>query len=139
MNKKVNELIPKALEAIKQSQMANDANEVDKEYKGYIASMGASIIQSGLIATIAFYSNEQSGSKDKKLKLLTAIHILIANVNNHKLLDFVLNRTKPVNQSSFTAAQLNNLELNKIENEISNTLIALKLALRTFKQPEQRI
>jgi len=76
MNKKVNELIPKALTAIEKSGMV-DAGKVDKEYKGYISSMGASIIQSGLLPTLAFYSNEFSDSGKKKLKLITALHILI--------------------------------------------------------------
>jgi CRISPR-associated protein Cmr5 len=128
MNKKVNELIPRALEAIKESQMANDANEVDKEYKGYIASMGASIIQSGLIATLAFYSNEQSQAKDKRSKLLTAIMKLINPGSTQRLLDYVLlNTNKGENKT----------EVDKFEKKISDALVALKLALRTFKQPGQ--
>ena len=127
MNKKVNELIPKALTAITASGMV-DAGKVDKEYKGYISSMGASIIQSGLLPTLAFYSNEFSDSGKKKLKLITALHILIENVNNPKLLNYVL---------SGTHNGINKAEIDKYEKKISNALIALKLALRTFKQKEQ--
>ena len=128
MNNKINELIPKALEAIKNSKMADDSNKVDKEYKGYIASMGASIIQSGLIATLAFYSNEQSGSADKRLKLLDAvIKTFVAPDSNEKLLQYVLSQTD---------IGRNKAEKDKFEKQISNTLIALKLALRTFKQKD---
>lgn len=127
MNKKVNELIPKALEAIKTSKMADDSNQVDKEYKGYIASMGASIIQSGLLPTLAFYSNEFSDSGKKKLKLIIALNILIDNTNNPKLLNYVLSQTHN---------GTNKAEIDKFEKQISDALIALKLALRTFKQKE---
>ena len=128
MNKKVNELIPKALAAITASGMA-DAGKVDKEYKGYISSMGASIIQSGLIATIAFYSNEQSGSADKRSKLMKAIvKTIISTESNEKLLNYVL---------SGTQNGTNKAEIDKHEKQISTTLIALKLAIRTFKQREQ--
>lgn len=128
MNKKINELIPKALEAIKNSKMADDSNQVDKEYKGYIASMGASIIQSGLIATLAFYSNKQSGSADKRIRLLEAVvKTFVATDSNEELLQYVLSKTD---------SGKNNAEINKFEKQISETLIALKLALRTFKQKE---
>lgn len=126
MNKKVNELIPKALEAIKTSKMANDNNTVDKEFKGYIASMGASIIQSGLIATLAFYSNEQSQAK-KRLNLLRAIMLLIDSTSDKELLNYVLSNT---NNGT------NKFEIDKFEKNISTSLVALKLALRTFKQKE---
>lgn len=138
MNKKVNELIPKALEAIKVSGIADNANEFDKEFKGYIASMGASIIQSGLLATLAFYSNESSDSKVKRLNLLKAIRFLIApQGNNEKLLHYVLNKTKPDERNEYSASDLKKDELQKLETQISDALIALKLALRTFKQKEE--
>jgi len=128
MNKKVNELIPKALKAIKDSNMANASNEVEKEYKGYISSMGASIIQSGLLATLAFYSNEQSGSVDKRRNLLKAIVKTLLGVNsNNKLLNYVL---------AGSNNGRNKTEIDKFEKQISEALIALKLALRTFKQKE---
>lgn len=129
MNRKVNELIPKALAAITASGMADTAGKVDKEYKGYISSMGASIIQSGLTATLAFYSNEQSGSADKRLKLLKAIVKTILNAeSNDKLLTYVL---------SGTHNGTNKVEIDMYEKQISDALIALKLALRTYKQKEQ--
>ena len=119
MNRKINELIPRALQAIKDSKMAVNG-EFEKEYKGYISSMGASILQSGLIATLAFYSKDAEGSGAKRTYLLKAIGMLVVpDNNNNELLKYVL-----VNRSN----------QRKIENDISNALIALKLALRTFKQ-----
>ena len=119
MNQKINQLIPKAIDAISDGEMATDG-KVEKEYKGYISSMGASILQSGLIATLAFYSKDAEGSGAKRTYLLKAIGVLVVpDNNNSELLKYVL--VNPSNQR-------------KIENDISNALIALKLALRTFEQ-----
>ncbi len=141
MNKKINDLIPKAIDAIVKSGMATNG-EVEKEYKGYIASMGASIIQSGLIATLAFYSNESSDSKANRIKLMDAIKLLINSndTSQDKLLMYVI---KNVNQSSNGLNNVKSESLNKkilsvFEIKISDALIALKLALRTFKEIEKK-
>lgn len=133
MNNKINKLIPKALDAITKSGMVS-SGEFDKEYKGYIASMGASIIQSGLIATLAFYSNPSPEAGERRIKLLHAIFMMIEDNRQGKLFDYVLEKTKPANHNNFTADQLDKTELKKLENNISDALIALKLALRTFKE-----
>lgn len=126
MNKKVNELIPKALKALEDSQVVVN-RKFDKEYKGYISSMGASIIQSGLIATLAFYSSPTSEAGEKRTKLLDAILMLIENNTQGRLLDYVL---------AYTNVGQNKTKIDKYEKKISDALIALKLALRTFKQKE---
>lgn len=140
MNETINKLIPKAIQAIKDSKMANNSNVVNKEFKGYISSMGASILQTGLLATIAFYANDDN-KKAKSSFLLKAIFLIIKpnNNNNNKLITYVINQSKkdanlPDNVS------LDNLDFDKLylmEEQITNALIALKLALRTFKLTEQ--
>jgi CRISPR-associated protein Cmr5 len=75
--RKKNELIPKAIKAISTTHIADDHGNVQKEYKGYIASIGASIVQAGLLPTLAFYQND-SGKKAHSSNVLQAIRILIA-------------------------------------------------------------
>src|SRR6056297_1162648 len=76
MNKRVVEnYIPLAIKAIDEMIEKNNALVLDqknrtlnKVFNGYIASFGASIIQSGLVPSIAFFLNEnQSGEADRKL------------------------------------------------------------------------
>lgn len=140
MNETINKLIPKAIQAIKDSKMADSSNVVNKEFKGYISSMGASILQTGLLATIAFYANDDN-KKAKSSFLLKAIFLMIKpnNSNTNNLITYVINQSKkdanlPDNVS------INNLDFDKLyleEEKITNALIALKLALRTFKLTEQ--
>lgn len=137
MNEKINNLIPKAMVAIEESGIANNG-VVEKEFKGYISSMGASIIQAGLLATLAFYQND-SGKKADSSNLLKAILILIKtnDTTETNLIKYVINKSKDNVTGNYVSA--NDLDPDKIyilEEEVSDALIALKLALRTFKIKE---
>lgn len=124
----VESLMPKAIETV-QNILLNEAGKVQKEYKGYIASFGASIIQSGLITAIAFYENTDSQVGDKRRLLMKAILRLIDedafNINTpdnqYRLLDCVLS-----NQDNYR----------ELEDKIINASIAIKLAMRTYEFTE---
>jgi len=139
MKAKINKLIPLAVEAIRESKIADNKDFVKKEFKGYISSMGASILQAGLLPTIAFFANDE-GKNAKSSDLLKAVHIVITdnNVNVQTLFEYVIDKTKkdnlPARQDN--KIRMNDLDMNKLylmEEEISDALIAIKLALRTFK------
>lgn len=119
MNKKrIEDMIPLAIDAIRKI-IAKD-NKVSKEYKGYISSFGASVIQSGLIPTIAFYENENADSKGDRNKITSAILYVITdgeNING-KLLDYVLTKKE---------------ERRVTKQKINDAAIAIKLAIRTFE------
>jgi len=139
MNEKINKLIPIAMQAIENNQIADNHGVVGKEYKGYISSMGASIIQSGLLATLAFYQND-SGKKAKSSYLLIAILDLIKphGSNETNLIKYVIdNSIKPqINGNLISVRDLDTDKLYVLEEEVSDALIALKLAIRTFKFTE---
>ncbi len=138
MNEKINNLIPKAIQAIENSGIVHD-DVVAKEYKGYISSMGASIIQAGLLATLAFYQND-SGKKADSSNLLKAILVLIKpnNSTETNLIKYVIdNSIKPqINGNLVSVGDLDPDKLYVLEEEVSDALIALKLAIRTFKIKE---
>lgn len=120
MNRKqVEKLIPYAIKIIEKKLVEDGV--VPREYNGYISSFGASIIQSGLLPTVAFYESSTSSSEEDKRKLTEAILCLInksQQEENKKLLDYVLkNRESQEN----------------IKEDIINAAIAIKLSLRTFK------
>jgi CRISPR-associated protein Cmr5 len=105
MNRQVEAYIPKALEAIKSLNIANEKGEVAKQFNGYIASFGASIRQAGLLPTVLFYSNANSNAEKEREKVVQAIEQIIA------------------------PAQLTQENRTKVE----HAAIALKLAIRTYK------
>ncbi len=141
MNEKINKLIPVAMQAIKDSGMAN-GDRVPKEFKGYIASMGASIIQAGLLATLAFYANDE-GKKANSSYLLKAIYQVIngeKTADKNALIRWVIDSSlKEGRGRDNNGVGIDDLDLDKMhlkEQEISDALVALKLALRTFKISE---
>ena len=138
MNEKINNLIPRAMDVIESSGIAHDG-VVKKEYKGYISSMGASIIQAGLLATLAFYQND-SGKKAKSSFLLKAILSLIKpnNSTGTNLIKYVINESikDNVTNNYVSVVDLDSDKLYVLEQEVSDALVALKLALRTFKIEE---
>lgn len=138
MKDKINKMIPAALNALKESGIADNDNNVPKEFKGYISSMGASIIQTGLLATIAFYGNDENKKADSS-KLLDAILRLLKGEDYNlgdKLIGYVIEQTKKDNVRTTeikVAEDLDTTKLQLVEEEINDALIALKLALRTYK------
>jgi len=94
---------------------------ISSAYSGYIASFGASIIQSGLKPTLAFFENENNEENTKESRVVLNRHILKVLDKNHKddsLLRYVI-------------TYRGNQEL--LKQNIIDISIALKLAIRTFK------
>ena len=126
MNKRIiNRYIPIAMKVIdkeienKDSDLINNDKSIKGVYKGYISSFGASIIQSGLIATIAFFKNTESsseGNKELVIKLIEKILKKDKKINkNDKLLEVAI-------KSGFYFTQ-----------DVKNAAVALKLSLKTYR------
>ena len=72
-------LIPFAIEAIENKHIVeniNGVNKIDKEYNGYISSLGGSIISSGLLPSMIFYS-QKAGAQSDRPKIIAAIEYVI--------------------------------------------------------------
>jgi len=123
MKAKIEKYIPAALNQIKIYYIANSNRPIKKEYKSYLSSIGASIIMSGLLPTLAVYY-----SQDSKADRLDVIN-------------WVFNIVKPIydignhNDDLFKYAVRikDNKELtNRLIEDVLNISIALKLSIRTF-------
>jgi len=127
--KAVEKLIPSAIIAVER-KMA-DKGKVNKAYKGYISALGAGIIQSGLLPTLAMYKgNEESDKKKAETgHLLSAIYEVVKSKYN----------PKPVEENLFDFALIRMQQpaiRQKVITEIMDASIAIKLAIRTFKLEE---
>ena len=111
MRKQIESYIPKALEAIKNLNIANKNGEVPRQFNGYIASFGASVRQAGLLATTLFYANEQSSAEEDRKKVIDAIEYIIQ---------------EPIITQNTTVDR-------KTRQKVEDAAVALKLAVRTFK------
>lgn len=107
--RKIEAYIPKAIEAIEALDIANDKGEVAKQFNGYIASFGASIRQSGLLATVLFYTNANSSAEKEREKVVYAIEKIIGQT-----------------------IVVDNKVDKAIRAKVENAAIALKLSIRTY-------
>lgn len=113
--------IPKAMDAIDNFMLdSNRAGKVKKETKGYVASFGPSVIQSGLLPTVAFYSEQGEANANRSSVLDAIAHIL-----NWDLSELAGNRKRFLRYIQAHEPQ-------DIEEDVLNALVALKLSLRTY-------
>jgi CRISPR-associated protein Cmr5 len=126
----VEKLIPAEIIAVKE-KMA-DKGTINKAYKGYISALGAGIIQSGLLPTLAMYKgNEDSDKKKANTGCLLAAIFKVIEANpssvvlpNDDIFEYALRvMQEPDNRQG-------------VINEIMHASIAVKLAIRTFKLVE---
>lgn len=97
--------------------------QIPKVYKGYIASFGTIIKQSGLLPAVVLFSNTQASGDANKGPILEAIFKLLkahTNLVEETHLDLL----------AFAIAKKDDSLARK---EMIRAAIALKLALRTFK------
>ena len=129
MKNRIIKLLPYAENAINQlfnrdrnNQIINPDNpEIAKEYKGYISSFGAAVMQSGLLPALYFNHQSDNSDKDRK-KLMNVIFDVIKigyNINfNGNLLKY---------------AKQDNVNLKQLEKQILDAATAVKLVIRTYK------
>ena len=120
MNKSIEKYIQAGMVELK--AYSDAGNPLKKTYKGYLSSFGASVIMSGLIPTLAFYANADEKS-ERKVVLDRMFNILKNNPNYSTITEDGLFNY---------ALNLNNDDKGKLEKELLNVSVALKLCIRTF-------
>ena len=127
MNKlNIEKMIIHAMENLDDNHKIVKNNEIDSKYFGYISAFGPSVIQSGLLQTIAFYCSK---SEDKK-------HII-------DLMEETLKKAKLIETTkdllTYVRETLNSKEFanrSVLKNKILDSCIACKLAMKTYKKKD---
>ncbi|HOY32219.1 MAG TPA: type III-B CRISPR module-associated protein Cmr5 [Bacteroidales bacterium] len=127
MKANIEKHIPRAIQQIDSYYTANHNNPITKEYKGYLSSLGASIIMSGLLPTLAVYYAEESNSKADRRKVINWVYEIIIS------LPFFNNcNGKPDLFKYAIDVKDDRYKTDRLIEEILNISIALKLSIRTF-------
>jgi CRISPR-associated protein Cmr5 len=129
MNKRrVDDLIPQLIDYINDNnnKIKNSENKIPREFNGYISNFGASIVQSGLLATVAFFSSDNANSnRDRKLLMSLILNIIKEKEKkdeNDTLLNYIID---------------NKDKIDLIKEEIIDIAVATKLAIRVFEFTEE--
>ncbi len=122
--KNIEKYIPVALRALENNNIGIvDHGKIDGTYNGYISSFGASIITSGLLPTIIFYSKKAENNREAdRSKIIKALEFMLKDTSVNILTDdeTILNKV----QSNFSD--------NHLKQKIQECAVALKLAIRTY-------
>lgn len=127
MQYRVDHFLPMAFEAIKKVKLEkqgfiDENGSIAKEYKGYISSLGANIVQAGVRAALTFYEAKETGSKSDRRLVNTAIKFILSK-KELQIDEF----------SDFKLTELLKGDIQQKALEIMDAATALKLALRTYK------
>ena len=114
--KSIEKLIPDAMRVL-EDEFSDGV--IPSAYNGYISSFGASVIQSGLLPTLALFENTNAHTKESKEYLTYIIaRVLTGREDDISLLHYVLKSKK---------------DENLLKTKIIDIAIAIKLSIRTFK------
>jgi CRISPR-associated protein Cmr5 len=141
---KIESLLPSAITAVKNYIVTDNELSVPKQFKGYISSFGASVIQSGLMPTLAFYSDAKKAKGDRSMLIPALIFILFekkrieVDTELQKTIKGVANKEKElpkvIHELFDWLMKTNEQNPEKLRKELMDASIALKLALRTFRE-----
>jgi CRISPR-associated protein Cmr5 len=125
--KNIEKMIPTAITAVEKEVLVpkEAPKEVPKEFNGYISSFGASIIMSGLLPTIVFFSQEGKSKGDRR-SVITALEMI---VNKHY--PELLTKDQKLIPTLKEMVE-SNKSTQRLQDKLQEAAIALKLAIRIF-------
>jgi CRISPR/Cas system CMR-associated protein Cmr5 small subunit len=130
MNKSIENYIKTGMALLEAAEKKE--GKLSKEYKGYLSSLGASIRMSGMVPALAFFSSKENSAKAERWKVINWIAGILKE--NHPVY-----RSIADGKALFTYARrsnLTNIEKSRLEKDILDTSVALKLCIRTFDLSE---
>jgi CRISPR-associated protein Cmr5 len=116
--KKIDVLIPKAIEKLAKF---SKNGVIEKKYQGYLASFGPTVVSSGLLQTVMFYSADKD--KNEMIKLMYSLLQDDLKSNHQSMKDILVENE--------------NYKDYALKNKILEANIACKLAIRTFELKEE--
>lgn len=122
MNKKrVDDLLPAAVDTLQRCEIANEKGEIDKNFRGQISSFGAAVSSGSLLAAAAFF-NQQAGAKNDRGKLMDAINSLLSSELKYQTSTTLFNTIRSTPKSN----------QRKLKDDILACAVALKLAMNLY-------
>ena len=139
--KRIDELIPAAIYIIKENDIPDkDSGIVPNEYKGYIDTFGASIVQNGLIPAVIFFETA-GGKEDRSITSESEKKGIYKNRNKlmKAILQVILHNEKDTMTEKLetlfeyvTIKKKGGMTEKQVRQKVVEAAIAVKLALRTF-------
>lgn len=122
MNKRrVDDLLPAAVDTLKNCKIVNEKNEINKNFRGQISSFGAAVASGSLLAAAAFF-NQQGGAKSDRGKLMDAINGLLKSKLGYQTGETLFNTIRNIPQA----------KQRRLKEDVLACAVALKLAMNLY-------
>lgn len=137
MKKRIEEMIPLAISAIENYAEFKDGDgqikPIPATYQGSISGMGASILQMGLLPTLAVFADQESGAKDdQRQHLLRIIRSVLENYANYGDKQLLIDHATE-DLCKVAASRMSHSQRKNLREYLLDAAVAVKLSLRTFK------
>jgi CRISPR-associated protein Cmr5 len=130
MLRKIEYLIPAALEAIDQVLLsAYQEGGIPKGYQGAISGFGASLLQMGLLPTLAVYNDEDHSADIDRKKLLKVLQLILKHKDSH----FSKKEKLGLKETMLKDALQPEFPQDELKKHLIQASLAFKLAIRTYK------
>jgi len=127
---KIEHLLPAALDAVDQVLVSKYGKEgIPAGYQGAISGFGTSLIQMGLLPTLAVYTDKDSAASiERPLLLKTLFAILTSEASR-----FSAKKELPTQHDSLLRQVSSGSYQKELKTHLMHAALALKLAIRTYK------
>lgn len=125
------DLIKDARQALIDAKIVNKDGVYPKEFGGYISSLGAAIVQSGLLPAMIFYENDSEQASDRKKVVVALVNIL--NKDSQKY-----NINKSIAQFLLDNFDNQNFDGYRFLQKVTEAAVAMKLALRMYRKNKEK-
>lgn len=133
--KRINDLLPAAMDALNESDLIINDKEGDpcilKEYDGYVAAFGPSVLTAGLRVTLAFYTDGGRESRKDKTQRIQVLDVL------QKIYEKKNSFSESKEGLLKMSLEADETQLRQMKSDLIDCATALKLVMRNFKQVEK--
>jgi len=122
MKAQIDPIIPCTIIAVDKHLV--EEGQISSQYNGYVASFGASIVQSGLLAALLFNHRSTNRSERDRRKLMETLYDIVKEIRN----DQMSNHPSLFDYGKSIAEK----DISQFKNQILNAATAIKLVIRTY-------
>lgn len=124
------QLIKIAQEALVTSEIVNKQGKYKKEFGGYISSLGAAIVQSGLLPAMIFYESDSEQASERKKVVKALAYILKKDKEQYNINGSI---------AGYLLGNLDNASFDKnlFLKKVTESATAMKLALRMYEKNKE--
>ncbi len=130
MQTKIEHLLPAALDAVDQVLVEKYGRErIPAGYQGAISGFGTSLIQMGLLPTLAVYTDQDSAASIERPLLLKTLFTILKSEESR----FSAKSSLPAQHDNLLRDVSSGNYQKELKTHLMHAALALKLAIRTYK------